>query len=534
MSLPDPHNPYSFERFLERRDRFDYYADDPLLVSLVARSAGDEAPGIDARLREFSRRASFRWRDLAELGALPENRPRLEPWDGHGNRVDRILRPAETEILEREVFGAGLFSRATPRWERLAKLLVLHQNGEAGVTCALACTEGLIALVEAHLETAHPEVRRILHHCREGIDGDFGRGSQFLTEIQGGSEVPANLVEAVPDGDRFRLYGVKFFCSACHTDYAVVTAKVSGSEDVSTFLVPARVPAGRGLARPNGHEIRRLKRKLGTCELPTSEIEYRGAVGWAVGPLGRGVANVVGHVLTTSRIHVSISNAATNLRAAREARMYAEFREVFGRPVGRYPIGAAWLAGIERTARRTLAGLFAVYGELLALEGRLTAGLPQDAELALRRRKLRLRIAIMLQKATTTQDTIDLVHSALSILGGHGVMECFSALPRLLRDAYINEQWEGPRGLLLSQIHEDLRRVASWYPAEELVSDLLHGADTVPSSELGRRVAGLCATDFLEGPPTDEAQARALEWDRTAGDLFHAFQDRALAAVAGQ
>jgi len=534
MSLPDRQNPYSFDRFLERRDRFDYYADDPLFRRLVERHAGRDAPVIDERLRAFSTRASFRWRDLAETAALPENRPRLETYDGHGHRIDRILRPGATEALEREVFGAGIYSRATPRWERLAKLVLVNQNGEAGVTCALACTEGLIALVEAHAESAHPEVLRILEHCREGVEGDFGRGSQFLTEIQGGSDVPGNLVEAVPEGDHFRLYGVKFFCSACHTDYAVVTAKVTGSEDVSTFLVPAWLDGAREGEPRNGYEIRRLKRKLGTIELPTAEIEYRGAVGWPVGPLGRGVANVVGHVLTTSRIHVSISNAATNLRAAREARLYAEFREVFGRPVAGYPIGAAWLARIERTARRTLAALFAVYSELIALEGRLTAGLPRDEDLDLRRRKLRLRIAIMLQKITTTQDTIDLVHRAVSFLAGHGVMECFSALPRLLRDAYINEQWEGPRGLLLGQIHQDLRRVADWYPADALVRDLLQDTDESTVRELSRRARELCDSDVLTAQPSEETERRALEWDGLAGELFHAFQQRALDALGGR
>jgi len=63
----------------------------------------------------------------------------------------------------------------------------------------LACTEGMIALLEAHADSARPDVLRVLRHCKEGLDGDFGRGSQFLTEIQGGSDVPANLVEAVPD-----------------------------------------------------------------------------------------------------------------------------------------------------------------------------------------------------------------------------------------------------------------------------------------------------------------------------------------------
>ena len=77
--------------------------------------------------------------------------------DGHGNRIDRIVRPRETGILEREIFGAGLFSAATPAWERLTKLLLLHQNGEHGVMCAMACTEGMIALLEAHLAGAGPQ-----------------------------------------------------------------------------------------------------------------------------------------------------------------------------------------------------------------------------------------------------------------------------------------------------------------------------------------------------------------------------------------
>ena len=522
-------NPYTFDDFLSRRGGVDYYTDDPLLRPLLARWAGSEAPAIDGRLREFSKLASFRWRDLAEAAARPEERPRLEHWDGHGNRVDRILRPGAVEQLEREVFSAGLYSRAMPRWERLAKLLLLHQNGEAGVTCALACTEGLIALIEAHRDTAGPELLRILEHCREGVDGDFGRGSQFLTEIQGGSDVPANRVEARPDGGRFRIHGVKFFCSACHADYAVVTAKVTGSDDVSTFVVPAYL--GPMTGERNGYEIRRLKRKLGTIELPTAEIEYCGAVAYPVGPLGRGVANVVGHVLTTSRIHVSVSNAATDLRAAREARLYGEFREVFGRPVAGWPIGAARLREIERAARRTLAGLFAVYAELLALDGRLTAGLPADAQLDLRRRRLRFRILTMLQKATTTRDTIALVHQAMSIFGGHGVMECFSALPRLLRDAYINEQWEGPRALLLSQIHSDLRRVADWYPAEALAADLLEGAEAPLVRDLAERLRELGADGTMDGPVTDETMDRALAWDRLVEDLLHAFQDRALAAL---
>ncbi|MFQ5635462.1 MAG: acyl-CoA dehydrogenase family protein, partial [Gammaproteobacteria bacterium] len=429
MSQSDRQNPYSFDAFTAARDAVDYYADDAFLQRLVRHHAGADAAAIHESLLEFSPGPSFRWRDFAETIALPENRPWMMHYDGYGNRIDRIVRPRETERLQREIFGAGIFSAATPPWERLGKLLLAHQNGEHGVMCAMACTEGMIALLEAHLDGAAAEVERAWRHCKEGIDGDFGTGSQFLTEIQGGSDVPANLVEAVPDGDRYRLYGVKFFCSACHTDYAIVTAKVTGSEDVSTFLVPAWLTDEDRLhERRNGYRIRRLKRKLGTIELPTAEIEYDGAIAWPVGPIGRGVANVVGYVLTTSRINVSIGNVASDLRAAREARLYAQFREVFGRRLIEYPAALGDVEDLERAAQRSAAGLFRIYGELIDLDWQLTAGLPKDEDLSLRRRKFRLRLLIMLQKITTTKDTIDHLHRSMSMFAGHGVMECFSAL----------------------------------------------------------------------------------------------------------
>ncbi len=527
MALPNRDNPYSFEKFLRRRDSFDYYRDDDFLQRLIRHHVGESWEAIHNRLLEFSQLVSFRWRGLTETNSLPEVRPWLMHYDGHGNRIDRIVRPRETEILEREVFGAGIFSAKTPRWERLAKQLLLHQNGEHGVMCALACTEGLIALVEEYIGTVDPSVERAWRHCKEGIDGHFGMGSQFLTEVQGGSDVPSNLLEAEPHGDHYRLFGVKFFCSACHTDYAIVTAKVIGSEDVSTFLVPTWLPGEKERERRNGHVLRRLKRKLGTIELPTAEIEYEGAVAYSVGPLGQGVSNVVGHVLTLSRINVAIGSAASNIRAAREARMYAEFRTVFDKHIADYPLAAGQLIELEQTSQRTAAGLFQIYGELLSVGGRLTAGLPKDEDMDTRKRKFRLRILIMLQKIVTIRDSIDSLHLAMSIFAGHGVMECFSALPRLLRDAMINEQWEGPRNLLLNQIHHDLQRVSDWYPAAEFAVDILASGDSAPVAELERFIE----SDIFDRNPGPESIVEAKRWDEFAQELFHAYQNAALSSL---
>lgn len=76
--------------------------------------------------------------------------------------------------------------------------------------CPLACTEGLIALIDHYPGHGSAELDRIYRHCREGIEGDFGIGAQFMSEIQGGSDIPSNLLEAVPEGRRYRLYGSKF------------------------------------------------------------------------------------------------------------------------------------------------------------------------------------------------------------------------------------------------------------------------------------------------------------------------------------
>ena len=70
---------------------------------------GGGGPGCPA----FSKKASFRWRDFAERISTPENRPYMTHYDGHKNRIDRIVRPYEIEVMEKEVFSEGIFSRST-------------------------------------------------------------------------------------------------------------------------------------------------------------------------------------------------------------------------------------------------------------------------------------------------------------------------------------------------------------------------------------------------------------------------------------
>jgi alkylation response protein AidB-like acyl-CoA dehydrogenase len=53
---------------------------------------------------------------------------------------------------------------------------------------------------------------------------------------------------------------------------------------------------------------------------------------------------------------------------------------------------------------------------------------------------------------------VDSLREAMLILGGNGIVEDFTVLPRLFRDAMIIETWEGPPNTLCLQIVRDAAR----------------------------------------------------------------------------
>jgi alkylation response protein AidB-like acyl-CoA dehydrogenase len=528
MSLPTRNNPYSFNEFLEWRKNVDYYRDDLFIQKTLKHFTGKEWQTIDSEARRLSPIVSYRWRDMAEAAAVPEKRPYMMHYDGHHNRIDRIIRPHEIEVMEKEVFSEGLFSDKTSPWMRLMKMYLIYQNGEACIACPVVCTEGLAAILQKFADTA--ETKRILRHCKEGIDGDFAIGAQYLSEIQGGSDVPSNVLEAVREGGTWKLYGTKFFCSATHADYAVVTAKPAGSDKVALFVMPSWLPGNKEKEIRNGFTIDRIKWKMGTSELTTAEITLNGAVAYPLGPLDRGVANVVGIVLTYSRLTVGLASAAYMTRAVREAKQYATFRDAFGVKVGRFPMIVGQLHEMDRFAKRTTAGAFKLYGEFLDMGGELKGGLIADEPAGMRERRFRVRELILLQKITATWDCIDVIRDAMSIFGGHGVMEDFSSLPRLYRDSAVNELWEGPRNVLLMQIHRDCQRASAWYKPSAFVADILKGADAGTISELGKEMSELVAyPDLLK--MDDRTIAVCGQWDDFCHRLFHAYQDQSLAEI---
>ena len=171
--------------------------------------------------------------------------------------------------------------------------------------------------------------------------------------------------------------------------------------------------------------------------------------------------------------------------------------------------------------------MFKIFALFQELGGRLQPGLTSDEPVEVQRRRFLLRELIIMQKLVTACDAVDVLRKGISIFGGHGVIEDFCALPRLFRDAAVNELWEGPRNVLLMQVYRDLGRAAAFYPLESFLKDLLSGAPDKEIEKLSRR-----AVEFLEGAPfdrVDEASRRfAMAWEDFVTDVFRLYQETAL------
>ncbi len=458
----------------------------------------------DALIEHFGRYAATRLRAIADFAERRENLPRLsDPDPYHRGEVDVVI-PAETREALAEIHGSGLWHPDLPERARYAVVYLLNQNGEAGVTCSTACTDGLARILR--LRGRDGRSQKALEEIESSTPERFVHGAQFVTEIQGGSDAGTNALVARPAQDGlFELSGTKWFCSNPTADYWLVTGRVPGApagvRGVSLFCVPRQWNR-----RANGYRFLRLKDKLGTRALPTAEIAFEGARGWPVGPLEKGLRDMVAVVLVTSRIHCVLAAAAMTRAATREARAYAAFRSAFGRRLEEHPLLAASLEELEEQADLAEAGAFGT------VDAWLTAAEKPDDEA----QRVWSRVLVSLAKAVGTRRAVERIYRAMMVLGGNGIEERFSPLPRLWRDAAILEAWEGPYTLMLMQAFGDLVRFGVGGREESL---LLFGLGERTTEELVGELAAVLR--HADDPGS------AVRFGDLAPRLYAAFEARA-------
>ena len=496
---------YDFSPYLEALGT-NGYTEDELLQAILQRLAPQAAEESATLLVDFGARAAGIYRELADVVERPEKLPYISRKDAHNRWRDEAVIPPETRRMLAEQHGGRLAGGELDDFVRYAIIFMLGQNGEAGTACSLACTDGLIRALR---ELGDDErSRRTLERLLANTPESWVHGAQFVTEIQGGSDAATNAVQAVPAADGlYRLHGEKWFCSNCTADYWLVTARPEGAptgpKGVGLFVVPRLREDGA----PNGYSLDRLKDKVGSRALPTAEITLNGAEGWLLGPVDAGLKNTVAIVLVTSRILTTLGATAMLRGASRIAAAYCGFREAFGVRIDRMPLVAEALDRIRRQSDLALAGTFETIQLWLAHSA-------HGRELG----DIASRVHVSLAKAVCTREAQQAIYEAMVLLGGNGIEERFSALPRLMRDAAIYETWEGPYTLLLMQALGDLARFDVRGREDELLEHVWPVRD-VPSDLVST------LREVLADPDSEKNILRFREF---AHDYWAAYQKAAL------
>jgi putative acyl-CoA dehydrogenase len=382
--------------------------------------------------------------DYLELGALANRHPpEFDTHDRYGRRVDLVrFHPAYHELM-RVAVAEGI---AASPWDmprpgahlaRAAKFYIQSQV-EAGHGCPITMTFAATPTLRLEPALAAEWLPRIHSRAYDPANAPAaGKAGATLgmamTEKQGGSDVRANTTRAVAAGEGANeITGHKFFVSAPMCDAFLTLAQTPAG--LTCFLAPRWLPDGT----KNGIEFVRLKRKMGNVSNASSETEWRGAIGWRVGPEGRGVASIIEMVAMT-RFDCMIGSSAGMRRAVAEAIDHCRQRRAFGAALIDQPIMRGVLADLALEAEAAL-----------ALTLRLARAL-DGGESAL------VRLGTALGKYWICKRVPQLAYEAMECVGGSGVMED-SAMPRLYREGPVNAIWEGSGNVQCLDVMRALRK----------------------------------------------------------------------------
>jgi alkylation response protein AidB-like acyl-CoA dehydrogenase len=423
-------------------------------------------------------------------GRTPRTEPVLTSWDAWGARVDRIaLTPAWEEgpgvTTRHAVLASGHDASSWARVEEFARVYLYHIASEF-YCCPLAMTDGAATAIRASGNAAL--IERALPHFLSRDASTFWLSGQWMTETPGGSDVGRTETVARQDADgQWRLYGRKWFSSAVVGEAALALARPQGAGPGTSALALFYVETRDDNGAWQGISIDRLKKKLGTHELPTAEIHLDGLPATPVGPLDHGVRQIA-PMLNVTRTWNAVCAVASMARAISLARDYATRRSAFGARLIDQPLHARTLADMQAEFEAAFSLTFFV-AELL---GRTERGEGAAHEPAL------LRLLTPLAKLWTAKVSIRVVSEALECFGGAGYIED-TGLPQLLRDAQVYAIWEGTTNVLSLDM---LRATgaAGLAPLRQAIDGLI-GADAPE-----RRVidAALDATEALLGDVASE------------------------------
>ncbi len=472
----------------------DWYEIDPNLRLTLDRllPASDDRKFAEEHVSAYGPLVGRRIGPRAEV--TDKHGPVLDRYDRWGHDTGRVVHNSTWTDNKADLVRAGFVGlpahagRPVPAVVTAA-LSYLVSQAETAIYCGLGMSAAAADIVERY---APPKVRDGLFTRLTSLDPDVAwEGGMFLTERQGGSDVGANTTRAVRDGDEWRIFGDKHFCSNVDAEVFIVLARPEGAphgvRGLATFIVPRLDDDGS----PNGFRIKRLKPKLGTVGVPTAEVELEGARAWLAGTYGTGGSTVeqpdaqdgrgihrMMEMVNGSRFGVAVMGLGIHRRSFLEAAIYAASREQWGQRIDSYPM-----------VRETLVDV------LVELE----AGMAMTFECAAANRttldeeegRLLRRILIPIAKVRATRAALLAASAGLEMFGGNGYMEDWP-MARQFRDAQCHTIWEGTENVCSLDVRRAMRSEGAH---EALLARMDRAVDAARAHEvLARPAEAVAAT----------------------------------------
>jgi len=427
----------------------------------------------DVALREAVKREGGGWgvdrlRDTGEVAGSREalehsercerNQPILHTHDRYGRRVDHVeLDPSWhwllRQAIEREIHCLPWRDPQPGAHVVRAALMFLWSQTDSGVMCPVSMTYSVVPALREEPALAEEWEPRLMRPCYD----DGALAGMAMTEKQGGSDVRANTTRAEPVSDgEYELIGHKWFCSYPSCDIFLTLAQAPAG--LSCFLFESSDP---------GFRIQRLKEKLGTRSLPSSEVELHGVRARLVGEEGRGVATII-RMVNHTRLDCLLGSAAGMRWGLAQAVHHARHRSAFGKLLADQPAMRNVLADLAVESEAATATAFRVARAYDEREGGFR------------------RFATAVMKYWVCKRAPQHAAEALECLGGNGYVE-ESGLPRLYRDSPLNSIWEGSGNVAALDVLRALSKEPEGLPGFLEECERAAGAD----SRLDAHVAGV-------------------------------------------
>ncbi|HBK05444.1 MAG TPA: DNA alkylation response protein [Acetobacteraceae bacterium] len=493
----------------------DFHATDHGLRDLLAiYLPADVLDRLNPHYQRLGQLAGGRLDELARIA--DRHQPVLHPRDRFGRDQDWIEYHPTYREMEQIAFGDFQFhamshrggvmgmDRPLPPVAKYA-FQYLFVQGEFGLMCPISVTDTSIHLIRKFGSNSLQDY--LLPKMLSADLSTMWKGTQFMTEKAGGSDVGAIETIARNEEGVWRLYGEKWFCSHTDADVALMLARPEGAplgtKGLALFALPRRTKDGNR----NAYRIVRLKDKLGTKSMASGEIRLEGAEAYLVGQQDQGLKQMMEQV-NLSRLSHGVRAAAMMRRCVNEALAAARGRTAFGQTVSDFPL-------MRRQLMKMLVPAEQALSMALCTADALGRGATSE-----------LRILTGLLKLRACRDNVTVATAAMEARGGNGYIEDW-VNPRLIRDAQVGLLWEGTSNInALDVITRAVGKSGAHLALQSMLKGRLAEAATLPApfrAALGGvldRVIALAERVAGNGQETLARQAATALYDVSSAILL--------------